>query len=221
MFKKVLVSEDLVSIITSIHNVLKTAGVIHIEQTQYCDEAYVKLINAYKNKEPYDLLITDLSFKPDHRKSKIASGEELIKTIKTKIPDLKIIIFSIEDRPAKIEKLFYETGVNAFVCKGRSGLKELDQALTEVYNGSSYLSPSVVKNTKPEALFELNPLDIKLLQLLAQGLSQTQISQEFKKQNLIPGSLSAIEKQINRLRTNFGAKNTIHLIAIAKDMGVL
>jgi hypothetical protein len=56
---------------------------------------------------------------------------------------------------------------------------------------------------------------------MSNGLSQDEISQLFKKNNISPSSLSTIEKRLNKLRIQFRANNAIHLVAIAKDLGLI
>ena len=47
------------------------------------------------------------------------------------------------------------------------------------------------------------------------------ISFQFKKNNTSPSSLSTIEKHLNKLKIQFKANNAIHLVAIAKDVGLI
>ena len=95
MFNKVLVAEDLDTINLSMVQALKDLNVNEIHYAKYCDEAYLKIKRALHDKTPYDLLISDLSFKTDHRESKINSGDELIDAAKKAQADLKTIVFSI------------------------------------------------------------------------------------------------------------------------------
>jgi transcriptional regulator len=57
--------------------------------------------------------------------------------------------------------------------------------------------------------------------MLEQGHHQSEISKIFKKQSTSPSSTSTIEKRINNLKTYFKAKNTINLVAKAKDLGII
>ena len=74
MYKKVLVAEDLDSISIAVIQVLEELQIPTIHHVKYCDEGLLKVKKALNEKEPYDLLITDLSFKTDHRKANIESG---------------------------------------------------------------------------------------------------------------------------------------------------
>ncbi len=221
MFKKVLVSEDLGSISNGIISTLEMLHIDNFQKVQYCDDAYLKIKKAFQSEQPFDLLITDLSFVADHRQQKYTSGEILIKALKQEYPTLKIIAYSVEDRPQKVRNIMLESKANAYVCKGRNGLKQLEEAISAVYKGQPYLSPQIGNVLRKTATPEIDDFDIEMMKLLANGFSQDEISQHFKDRNINPNSLSAIEKRIIKLRTNFSAKNATQLISIAKDLGLI
>lgn len=221
MFKKVLVADDLLSINQGVVSVLDTLKITDVQEVQYCDDAYLKVKKAAQDNEPIELLITDLSYKKDHRNETYTSGEELVKVLKKEHPELKVIVYSVEDRLQRVRTLMNKHNCNAYVCKGRRGLIELNTAINTVYNNETYLSPQVAAATSPKTNIEIDDFDIILLKQLSLGLSQEGISQHLQKKNLSPYSLSSIEKKINKLKTQFGANNTIHLVSIAKDLGLI
>ena len=81
MFQKVLINDDHDAILSSIAHILSKLNVGSIERSQYCDEAYLKIKRAELDEMPYDLLVTDLSFKRDHRNIDLDSGEEMTYTL--------------------------------------------------------------------------------------------------------------------------------------------
>src|SRR5690606_7682450 len=85
----------------------------------------------------------------------------------------------------------------------------------------SYLSSILEHALQANMDLEVDDFDIKLLEMLSKGLSQDQISAHFKTYKIAPNSLSAIEKRINRLRIQFKANNSVHLVTIAKDLGFI
>ena len=221
MFKKVLVAEDMQDITKGVYIALCELGIEEINQVQYCDDAYLKILKGVADQLPFELLITDLSFKSDHREQKFSSGEALIKTLKQEYPSLKIIVYSIEDRLQKVRNLIKEYQVDGYVCKSRRGLSELTQAIGSVYQDQLYLSPEVAQALSPRNHLEIDDYDIQLLQYLSSGLSQEDISVFFKQKGIKPSSLSSIEKRLNKLRIDFKANNAIHLIATVKDLGLI
>ncbi len=220
MFQKVLVVEDLDSIGFGIAQMLKQETTIkEVQQSLYCDDAHLKFLRAQKDNMPFDLLITDLSFKTDHRESKISSGDELVKTLKTKQPDLKAIIYSVEDRSVKVKSLFNDHKIDAYVVKGRKGLKYLVEAIVAISKNKTYISPELSGFMNRKEVFEIEDYDIELLKQLSNGLNQKEISSYFKTKNIQPSGISSIEKRLNLLKVELNAKNVIQLVAMGKDFG--
>ncbi|OXA95531.1 DUF5932 domain-containing protein [Flavobacterium hercynium] len=222
MFKKVLVAEDLDTISIAIIQALEDLKIAVIDHVKYCDDALLKIKKALKEDDPYDLLITDLSFKSDSRTVKLSNGEELIEAVNKIDPEIKKIVFSIEDKSYRIKTLFNDFGINAYVSKGRNSINELKKAIEKAYrNEEKILSSDLSFNFNDKKLLEIESYDISILKLLAQGYTLDQISNEFKAKSITPNGTSSIEKRINKLKIYFKANNNVHLIAIAKDFGLI
>lgn len=221
MFKKVLIAEDMEDINKGVFTMLNELGIQEVQQVQYCDDAYLRIQKASLDLNPFDLLITDLSFKEDYRSQKYPNGPDLIKKIRHDNHNLKIIVYSIEDKIQVVKKLFNTYKINGYVCKTRNGLKNLSSAITQVLEGKDYVSPEVDNALSARTDLDINDYDIALLSHLSQGMSQEEISDYYKKNNISPASLSSIEKRLNKLRVDFNANNAIQLIAIVKDLGLI
>ncbi len=222
MFNKVLVAEDLDSISIAVGQALEELSVSEIHHAKYCDDALLKVKRALHDNLPYDLLISDLSFKTDHRENKLTSGDELIAAVKKLQPNIKTIVFSIEDKSFRIKSLFNDLGINAFVAKGRNSIPELKKAIQSVFNNDSkILSPELSHALRDKSLIEIETYDILLLKSLSKGLILDEIALDFKNSGVIPNGSSSIEKRINKLKIFFKANNNVHLIAIAKDLGLV
>lgn len=221
MFKKILVAEDIDSINIGLVSALQELESVEVYHTKYCDDALLKIKKAKLDNVPFDLLITDLSFKEDHRTITIKSGDELTEETRKVQPDIKVIIYSIEDRPIRIKALFDNNNIDGYVSKGRNSTSELIKAIETISEGNRYIPQSVVNSLKDDMLFEIETYDIDLLKCLSRGLLQEEISTEFKNKGYSSSSTSSIEKRINKLRTLFNAKNTTHLVSITKDMGLI
>lgn len=222
MFKKVLVAEDLDSISITVGQVLEELSITEIHRAKYCDEAFLKVKKALFDDAPYDLLISDLSFKMDYRDTRLTSGEELLAAVKKVQPDLKTIVFSIEDKSFRIKSLFNDLGINAFVSKGRNSIPELKIAIQSVFEiDTKILSPELVQALRDKSLIEIETYDILLLKSLSKGLTLDETALDFKNSGIIPNGSSSIEKRINKLKIYFKANNNVHLIAIAKDLGLI
>ena len=221
MFKKVLVVEDMDDINRGVKTALLELDILEIDQVQYCDDALLKIKKALKDKKPYELLISDLSFKADHREQQYSSGEVLIKALTQVQPNLKVIVYSVEERLQKVRTLVKSYNINAYVCKGRHGLKDLLKAIHTVYSNKQYLSPQVEKALHKKSDLEINDYDIELIKQLSNGLSQDEISSYFKERKISPNSLSSIEKHLNKLKIQFKANNATHLVTKVKDLGLI
>ena len=221
MFKKVLIADDLRSINQGVISILTGLNIKKIDQVQYCDDAYLKVKKGVLDKSPFELLISDLSFKQDHREQTYKSGEDLIAILKKEHPELKVIAYSIDDRLLKAKTLMESYNLDAYVCKGRKGLEELEQAIKNTFENKKYVSPQVSNALSNRVSLEINDYDIELVKQLSEGLSQEEISHFFKAKNITPNSLSSIEKRLNNLKTQFKANNAIHLVAKVKDLGLV
>lgn len=221
MFHKVLIAEDMDDINAGVLTALSELEIATIDQAQYCDDADLKARKARKDNVPYELLITDLSFKKDHRVQKLTSGEELLIKLKSDQPDLKVIVYSVEDKLQQVRRLFNNHKIDAYVCKGRKSLKELIKAIKIVSKGRKHLSPEVKMALSNKKDMEIDDYDIGLLKLLSKGLNQDEISEDLRGRSISPNSLSSIEKRLSKLKIYFKANNAVHLIANAKDLGLI
>jgi DNA-binding NarL/FixJ family response regulator len=221
MFKKILVNEDIDSISLGLELLFSKNEVINITYTKYCDEAFLKIKKAGIDKEPYDLLITDLSFKEGGRDEKLSSGESLIEAVKHDQPDIKIIAYSIDERGYMIRHLLDDLDIDGYVSKGRESSAELLKAIKAVYEGKKYVSAHLAHLKKPALITEMDQVDLEIIKLLADGLSQNEIVDTFKNSGKKVASISSVEKRIIKMKASLQARNTTHIVSIAKDMGLI
>lgn len=221
MFKKVLIAEDFDSINIAVEQTLKDLDVQEIQYAKYCDDAILKFKKALQDKEPFDLLISDLSFEDDYREVKIPSGEMLIEAIKEIQPKINVIVYSVESKPYVIKSLFENQKINAFVHKGRHSISQLKTAIETLLYGKTFISPELDYALQDKTGKEIDNYDITLLFHLSKGVPLEKMHIEFKELNIKPNSKSTIEKRVAKLKDYFKAGNNIHLIAIAKDLGII
>lgn len=222
MFSKVLFAEDLDSINIAVTSTLDELNISVIDSVKYCDDAFLKITKAIQDKIPYQLLITDLSFKEDFRTNTLNSGEELIAAIKQLQPTIKVIVLSVEEKTCRIKSLFERLHIDAFVLKGRNSLPELKKAIQLVYQGNTnYIAPNLSYILQDKTVNEIDNYDILLIEQLSFGIAQDKMDVKFKELGIEPNSKSTIEKRIGKLKDYFKANNTVHLIAIAKDLGLI
>ncbi|HQK39009.1 MAG TPA: response regulator, partial [Flavobacterium alvei] len=161
-------------------------------------------------------------FKLDHRDNKLGSGDELIEAVKKIQPHIKTIVFSIEDKSFRIKSLFENLEINAYISKGRNSIPELQKAIQRVYNtDEKIVSTELSYALRDKSLIEIETYDILLLKSLSKGLTVDEIGLDFKNSGIIPNGGSSLEKRISKLKIFFKANNNVHLIAIAKDLGLV
>jgi len=221
MFKKIIVAEDIDSISLGMQLLFKNNNITDVTYTKYCDDAFLKIKKAAIDGQPFDLLITDLSFKESHRDEKLSSGESLIEAVKREQPHVKVIAYSIEERGYTIRHIMDDLNAEGYVSKGRDSTHELIKAMREIYEGKKYISAHLAHLKKPVLVEEMDDLDVEIIMLLGEGHLQNEIVESFKNAGKKLASISSIEKRIIKMKTSLKARNTTHLISIAKDMGII
>lgn len=222
MFHKVLVAEELDSISLGMAQAFEALSINEFHYAKYCDDAFLKIKKALKNNAPYDLLISDLSFKSDSWHNRINSGDELIAAVKKIQPNIKTIVFSVEDKSYKIKSLFENLGINSYVLKGRDDCPQLKKAIEAIYaNEEKFVSRELYPILGNKSIIEIEKYDISILTALSKGMTINELSIEFILSGITPNGCSSIEKRISKLRVYFNAKNNVHLMAIAKDLGLV
>lgn len=222
MFKKVLVVEDLDTVGYGIATMLqKELGITEVVLTQYCDEGYLKFQKAVQDEEPFELIISDLSFVQDHRPSTLGSGRALIQKMRQQGYLTPIIICTVEENPGMVTQLMDKKTISAYVLKGRDGLSDLKRAITTVFEGQTFISDKIRRLTHKKMAFEIREYDVSILCYLSNGFTQEQIATAFKTKRISPNSLSSIEKRLNKLKDVLKANNNVQLVAKAKDLGLI
>jgi len=221
MFKRVLIAEDHQSANISVQKTLADLGITGNEYTYYCDDALMHIKKSLMDDQPFDLLITDLSFEADHRTQQLAGGSELIGAAKAAHPGLKVIVFSAEHKANVIDELFKSTGINGYVRKGRHDAIDLKQAIEAVSEGKKFLSAGLRQSVKQKNSYEFTDFDITIISLLAQGKLQKDIPEYLQQKNIKPAGLSSIEKRLNLMKEILDFSKNEQLVAYCKDFGII
>jgi DNA-binding NarL/FixJ family response regulator len=220
--KKILIAEDLESISAGIEKALNKIPEAEIYHARYCDDALLKLKKGIAENEHFDLLITDLSFKNDHREVQLKTGEELIQAIRKENIPCKIIVFSVEDKPLKAQMLFDDFNIDAYIVKGREDNREIRKAVEEIKSGRKYISESLREKIHfTQNIAQVEEIDLLILRQLCNGKTQEEISREFQNNGIKPNSISTIEKRLKNLREDFSAKTNIELVLTFKELGLI
>ena len=219
MFKKVLIAEDFESFNISVQKVLKDLNVENPDYAFYCDDAFLKVKKALHDDQPYDLLISDLSFEEDHREQNLKGGRDLIEAVKAIQPNLKVIVFSVEKKADMVDNLFKEYHIDGFVAKGREDSKELKKAIQTVFVGGMHLELDMKRSIKQKNTYEITSYDVTLVSLLSNGILLKDIPNHLKQNNIKPASQSSVEKRLGSLKESLQISSNHQLVAFFKDLG--
>lgn len=221
MFKKILIAEDQEMGSYSVQKTLEDLNIPNVDYVYYCDDALAKVEKSIRENQPYDLLITDLSFEEDHHQQQLKDGKELIKKIRELEPLLKIIVFSGEHKSGIIDSLFKDYNINGYVRKARNDSKELKKSIASVYINENYLSFDLKQDVKKLNSYEFSSYEITLVSLLSKGILQKNIPAHLQEKNIKPNSLSSVEKKLNSLKEDLQVKSNEQLVAFCKDIGII
>lgn len=221
MIDKVIIAEDHESSNLSLQKVMEEWQISQGDYVFYCDDALNKIQAASQQGDPYDLLITDLLFDTDGTVQKIGNGFDLIRSVRAIQPGIMVLVFSGEDRPAIIDKLFTQYEVDGYVRKARHDVKELKSAFDALSKGRQYYPRALSQLVKQSNAYEFTQFDITIVRLLSQGYHQKEISEYLRIQEVKPSSLSSIEKRLNQIREELGFTKNEQLVLFCKDAGIL
>ena len=222
MFQKVLIAEDHETINYSIQKTLEELGIPHDSRSYvyYCDDALKRIEKAKLEGEPYELLITDLSFEDDMPGQKITTGQALITAAKNIQPDLKVLVFSIENRASVAQALFNNLAINAYVPKARRDAQDLKIAIETIYKQKKHFSPNLKKDLT-ERHHDFTEFDTTVVSLLSQGILQKEIPHYLQQKNIKPSGLSSIEKRLGVIKGKLNIFSNEQLIAYCKDHQII
>lgn len=223
MFKKVLIVEDEDFLNISLRITLKELGITldNRDYVSYCDDALKRVKKAIQENNPYELLITDLSFVEDSRKQEISSGTELIRAVKEIQPTINVLVFSIDHRKSTANSLFDDLRIDGYVPKLRGAATDFILAINSIYQNKKYYSPNLRQLDKDENKYEFTSIEKIILTQIAQGKSQKQISNYLKTNQINPSSPSIIEKKLRNLKTELNVSTLAQLICYCRDRKII
>jgi two-component system capsular synthesis response regulator RcsB len=221
MFKKVLIAEDHEHANISVRKTLEDLCITQREFRSYCDDALDLLKIAIHQEQPFDLLITDLSFEEDKNIQQINGGKELIKAARAIQPGLKVIVFSLENNIGTVDELFDDISINAYVRKARYDAEDLKRAVEAVFNHKKYRSADLMRMKRADHSYDFKAFDIEIITLLCNGTPQKNIPGYLQQKNIKPSGLSSVEKRLNAIKTSLNISSNEQLIAYCKDKKII
>ena len=116
----------------------------------------------------------------------LLNGMDAARQLKQLMPDVRLIFLTVNEDPDLAAEAF-RVGASGYLLKN-SAASELLQAIREVFQGRSYVTPLAtqglvdrLQNPEPaKAKFELSPRQREVLQLLAEGHTMKEIARLLK-----------------------------------------
>jgi two-component system capsular synthesis response regulator RcsB len=221
MIRKVLIVEDHESVNISLQKTLNDLGIVDVDVVYYCDDALQKIERNQRASASYDLVITDLYFENDYRTQQITGGIALISAVKKIQPDLKVLVFSAEGKPAVMDMLFNTHEIDGYVRKARHDAKDLKTAITQISHNQRYIPRELTTVMRRQHSYHFTEYDITIISLLAEGVLQKNIPSYLQQSNIRPSGLSSVEKRLNHIRETLRLYKNEQLVVFCKDMGII
>jgi len=158
---------------------------------------------------PADVYIIDITMP-------VLDGVETIKRLKGIDPKSKIVVLSMHDERAFVEKAL-QYGANSYILK-EDAAEEIIRAIREVHMGRSYLSPKISKfvldgflgkrspDEQKKKKCELTKREKQLLKLIAEGFSNKEMAVEL---NI---ALNTVLAHRNKIMKKLDIHNQVDLI---------
>jgi len=219
---KILLTDDHQLIIEGILSYLNGIENLNIVTTNSCDDAYAKIKVALVD-EPFDILFTDLSFDNTDNSSKIDSGENLIKTLRSENIDIKVGVLTGHSETNRIFNVIRNLEPSAYLLKGKCNTNELNFAIQKMLAGEIYYTHEIHQKLLKRALVEIQMDDVAI-QILKELPNHPKISNLegiVKKDDGSFLKIRSIENKLAKLRTDLQANNNTDLVLKAKELGIL
>jgi len=221
MFERVLIAEDHQSVNRWVLQTLEKQGASYIRQAHYCDDALKLLEIAGNEGSPFDLLITDLSFREDRPGQKLASGTDLIVAARKLQPALKVLVFSAEEQASVVSSLVERFGINGYVWKGPRDEEDLPAAIQYIFKGKIFVSRELQQAVRSKNAHDFSDYDMTIISELVKGTLQKNIPYVLAEQGHKAASLRSVEKRLGEIRDDLGFTKNEQLIAYCKDHWII
>jgi two-component system, NarL family, nitrate/nitrite response regulator NarL len=211
---KILVADDHRLFIEGIKNVLKSRKNLIVEDFALTGEEVIAMCNS-KN---YDIVLMDINMPaPD--------GIEATRRLKKNRPEIKIIIVSMIDQPAAIDKAL-KAGADAYILKN-FGVDELLLAIKKVMAGENYIPEALANeyfkflsgknNSSSGTSFtaDLTKREREIIKLIAEGMTNTEVAEK------LFISKATAETHRKNILSKLALKNTAALVRFATENNLL
>ncbi len=208
---KLLLIDDHVMLLDGLKMLLKNEpGIEIVAEATNAELA----LEALKNTPSINFVITDINLPG-------MSGIELSKVIKTKYPNMKILVLSMFNEKAKVNEMI-NNGVNGYILKN-TGKKELLQALEKIWGGGLFFSDEIIETlmkagaaeNREDDSVDLTKRELEIIKMIGAELTNAEIADK----------LFISERTVETHRKNIfkktGSKSVVGLMNFAYERGLI
>lgn len=183
-----------------------------------CQDAYIKIMSAYKNKKQFTVACLDISL-PGYEVKSLYSGIDLAILIRNYFPDCKIILLTMHSETIPVQNAFQKINPEGFVLKNDLTANLFSTVFQSILAGNTFYSITIERVRNQIVLKELSfdDIDCQILDLISKGIKTKNMTTH------LDVSLSCIEKRKaiikNKLLKNKG--NDKQVIIEAKNKGLI
>jgi len=208
---KVSITDDHPLAISGLQNMLGSQQDIIVEGTY---ETGAALLEGLKQNQP-DVLLLDVLL-PDYK------GQDLAETVSKLYPDIKIMAITSLDAPLYVKSMMRH-GCRGYILKN-TRLKPLVHAIQQVYQGETYIEPSLreqmmqhmlqLKKSPASRSPTLTQREKEILKLIVAEYSNQEIADK------LYISLRTVENHRFSLLQKLEVKNAVGLVKAALQLGL-
>jgi two-component system, NarL family, invasion response regulator UvrY len=199
---RVLIVDDHPIVITGCRALLQTDPRVEVLEAQDGAAGFA----AFLDERP-DVAVIDINLPG-------LSGLELLRRILERVPEARLIVFSMNDDPVVAARAI-EAGAKGYIAKNDDPTL-FAEAVRAVANGGLYLHPDMARqiaflgsSANVNALSNLSHRELEILRLLAAGRTMAQIA------DLLNVSYKTVANNCTQLKQKLGASSAMDLMRIA------
>jgi DNA-binding NarL/FixJ family response regulator len=180
-----------------------------------CEEAF-SLIEKRMQADPFGLAIIDYGL-PAHKEQGILNGCDLAEYIRKRMPLCKILIITAHNEIIVVYDILKYTKPDGLIIKNDLTPENLPSAIIEIIGGNTFQSPtvkSIVQEIWKKELM-IDDVNRQILLYLSKGYKIKDI------QEIVPLSLSPIQRRIAQMKDAFGVSENNSLVKEAILQGYI
>ena len=211
--KKIIIADDHQIILDGLETLLENQDDIEILATASTGKQVLELIDQH---DEIDILVLDINMP-------LVDGIEVTKQLKSRYPEIKILILSMYKRSEFIKNLI-KAGADGYILKN-AGRAAFLEAINTLYSGERYFSKEVLdvmldsyqeKGEKEQLeIIELSEREKEVVRLIAQEMSTAEIAES------LHVSVHTINSHRKNILYKLDVKNTTGIYKYALRSGIV